>query len=194
MKSLTCENITALLPKYIENTATNEEAVQIEEHLCHCQECFEKYLSLKNIADKIKSAFNNIESSDFAYEQKFFKNNISAYIDNELDKIDSFALNCYMAKSPKAKEELESMRRFEETLKLNIENNKKILQNDLSKSVIDEFKKDSPEYIYNLYVKAAAVTVIFIMLTICAGYFSVPDNMDKLSGFTSQILAHFSAN
>lgn len=189
MKSLTCKEILALLPKYTENAVTSEEAVLIEEHLCNCHECFEKYLSLKNISDKIKNAFNDINSADYTYEQKIFQNNISAFIDNELDRIDSFAIQCYVAKSQNAKEELEQFMQFEDFLQKNIEKNKNILKNDLSKKVVDEFQKESPEYIYKIYIKAAVITVLFITLTIFAGYFSIPDNIDKITSFTTNLLA-----
>ena len=191
MKSLICENILTLLPKYIDNAVEKEEEITIEEHLCHCQDCFEKYLSLKNLSDKIKAAFDNINAADFQYEEKFFKNNISAYIDKELDKIDYFTFDCYVAKSQKAKEAIDSMKHFEETLKHNIEKNKNILKNDLSKKIVEEYKKDSPDYLYNLYIKAAFVTAAFIILTICAGYLSFPGNINKITNAATQIFMQF---
>lgn len=189
MKSLTCKDTLALLPKYTENAVTAEEAVLIEEHLCNCQECFEKYLSLKNLSDKIKNAFNDINSADYTYEQKVFQNNISAFIDNELDKIDTFAIQCYVAKSQKAKKELEQFMQFEDFLKQNIEKNKNLLKNDLSKKIVDEVQKEFPDYIYKMYIKAAVITILFITLTIFAGYFSIPDNIDKITSFTTNLLA-----
>ncbi len=187
MKSLTCENVTAVLPLYIDGKVDNYK--EIEEHLSHCPECFEKYLSLKNLAERIKSAFDNLDISDFSSERQFFKNNLSAYIDNELDKDDYLAFNAVVIKSPEAKEELEQMMRFDEKLKESIENNKKILNVDLSKNVINEIKKETPLYMYELYVKAAALTGVFIVLTALAGYFSIPENIQKAQHFGNTIFA-----
>lgn len=182
MNNYTCKDIQKLLPNYIDNSLSQEDISVIKLHLELCDECFQKYSVLKNIADRIDKAFSDINSKDFAMEKLFFEHNIGAYIDNELDTLDAYAVNYFASKSKTARQEIDDLIRFEENLKLNIENNKQLLQNDLSHKVIEKFKRDVES---KIFVKAALITAIFILLTVFAGLVSVYDGLSKIQAFVS---------
>lgn len=71
---------------------------------------------------------------------------------------------------------------FEEKFQQSLEQNKKTLNKDLSKDIVNEIKKNSPDYLYELYLKAASITVFLLITTVLTGYFSIPDNFHKISG------------
>ena len=180
MNIITCEKILYLLPLYIEGKTNEQQSTNIEEHLNDCDSCFEKYLALKNVAEKIKIAFENLPNSNCYQNKEFFDNNISAYIDNELDKTDYYTFNYYATQNSQARKELEDMYLFDEKLKKHINDNKITLNNDLSKKITNEIKKNSPSYIYELYFKAAVLTIFFISITAFIGYFSIPEHFEKI--------------
>lgn len=178
MEQLTCKEISILLPLYLENKTTEEESTEIEEHLTSCGSCFEKFLSLKNISELVKSS---VSREDCLNGYEFFRSNICSYLDNELDECDYYAFAAYVSKSQEAREELLQMFRFDEHLKKSIKENSKLLQQDLSKPIIDEVKSESIDYIHKQFFKIAALIVMFLILTVIVGYFSITDNVDKIT-------------
>ncbi|MBQ2644833.1 zf-HC2 domain-containing protein [bacterium] len=182
MNSLDCEKIGYLLPLYIDGKINDSTAFAIEQHLSNCSDCFEKYISLKNISQKIKASFDNsLDYSPYNKNLKFFEDNISSYIDNELAKEDYYNFNKFISLNPDAKKELDKMLFFEEKLQESIKKNKQILNKDLSKSIVNEIKKENPNYVYNIYLKAAILTVLFVILTILVGYFAIPEHWQSFA-------------
>lgn len=173
MTDLNCEKILYLLPLYIEGKTDDSQNFAIEQHLANCSECFEKYIVLKNISQRIKIAFKDIKGE--AFRKKFFEDNLSAFVDNELSKEDYYAFSGYIALNPEAKKETEEMISFEKKIKESLEN-KKTFDTELTKTVINKIKKQNPYFVYEIYMKAIAFTVLLIILSIFAGYFSVPEN------------------
>ena len=66
---------------------------------------------------------------------------------------------------------------FEEKLRESIEKNKKVLNEDLSKKIVRQIRSENPACISEMYITAGIITILFLLLTIAAGYFSVPDNL-----------------
>lgn len=185
MNTLTCERVMILLPLYIEEKTSELENFEIEKHLTECPSCMEKFTTLQAIAQKIKTAFDSVENQHFEKEKKYFKENLCAYLDNELQDEDYCLMTQIILENENAKQEAESMAEFDKYLQQAIEKNKIIFEQNFCKQVIQKVKKSSPEYIYTQYVKAAVTTVIFIALTILIGYFSSQkyfDDFQKMTG------------
>lgn len=178
MENLICKEISILLPLYLESKTTEDESTEIEEHLTSCSKCFEKFLSLKNISELVKSSVSREECLN-GYE--FFRSNICSYLDNELDECDYYAFAAYVSKSQEAREELLQMFRFDEHLKKSIRENSKILQTDLSKPITDEIKSESTDYIHKQFFKIAALITLFLVLTVIVGFFSISEDISSLT-------------
>lgn len=186
MNILTCEKVLYLLPLYIDGKVKDSQAYDIEQHISVCDDCFEKYINLKNISEKIKLAFENIQGSQNEnLQKKFFNENISAYIDNELEKEEYFSFNRYISINPKEEKKLENMMFFDEQLKKYLKKYKKNSNKDLSKKVIEIIKQEKSSYLYNLYIKALTLTILFITLMIAADYFSFPEKINSIAIKTS---------
>ena len=179
MNTMTCEHVLNMLPLYIDEKTSEEDTIKIKEHLRTCQECYDKYISLKSVAEKIKTAFADI-SCTIDSDKIFFRNNLSAYIDNELGNSDYYKFSKLIKENQQSKKEYDEMNSFEEKLKKSFQENTKTLRPDLSQNVINEIKRESPAFIYELYVKAALITLGFIFLTAMIGYFSAPDHLEKI--------------
>ena len=193
MQNLSCQNISNLIPLYIEGKTTEEQTYEIMKHLEICAECREKYLSIKEISEKIKTAFDNIDKRQFDNDYKFFNENLSAYMDNELNKEDYFKFNSYVTSNPEANKELEEMMLFREQLQ-KVFSGQNFLEKDLSKDIINTIREDEPEYFSNLLVKAAVITVFFILMTIIIGYLSVNDNIPNLSEIKDKVFMTISVH
>ena len=186
MKNITCQNILNILPLYIEGKTTDDESEEITNHLKNCEKCREKYFYLKDISEKIKTAFDETDRKQFENGYVFFRENMSAFIDNELSKEDYFRFNSYVASHPEAKQELDEMFYFTEQLR-NIFNGQNFLKTDLSDKVVNEIKEENPDYFSALFLKAAVITLVFILIVIFAGYLSVLDKVPDITDIKSKI-------
>lgn len=193
MKNLICHHIANLIPLYLEGKTSEKQTSEILNHLDVCEECREKYLSIKEISEKIKKAFDDIDKSNFDSVYIFFKDNLSAYIDNELSKEDYLKFNNYVTSHTELKNELEEMMRFREQLQ-KIFREQNFLEKDLSNEVINNIREEEPEYLSNLFLKAAVITVFFILAAILTGYLSVKENIPSLSEITNKIFTTISAH
>ena len=77
------------------------------------------------------------------------------------------------------------MAEFDKHFQAALEENTLFFQQNFCPEVIQQVKKDSPEYQYKMYVKAAVTTVVFISLTLLIGYFSSQKYFDDFQKMTT---------
>ena len=106
MNTLTCERVMILLPIYLEGKTSEFENYEIEKHLTECPECMEKYSTLQAISQKIKTSFDSVENQHFEKEKKFFKENLCAYLDNELSNEDYCLMTQIILENEESKNEI----------------------------------------------------------------------------------------
>ncbi len=185
MNTLTCERVMILLPIYLEGKTSEFENYEIEKHLTECPECMEKYSTLQAISQKIKTSFDSVENQHFEKEKKFFKENLCAYLDNELSNEDYCLMTQIILENEESKNEIGKMAEFDKHFQAALEENTLFFQQNFCPDVIQQVKKDSPEYQYKMYVKAAVTTVVFISLTLLIGYFSSQKYFDDFQKMTT---------
>jgi len=186
MENSICGHIANLIPLFLDGKTSEQQSSEILSHLEVCDECREKYLSIKEIAEKIKTVFDNTDKNQFNSDYIFFRENISAYIDNELNKDDYLRFNNCVTSHSDLKKELEEMMLFREQL-LKILSEQNFLKEDLSNKISDRVMEEEPEYLSNLFIKAALITVFFILMTIITGYLSVRENIPDLSEIKNKL-------
>ena len=115
MQNLNCNQVTALLTFFIENKLNPKLMQNVEYHLNLCPACREKYFNLRKMLNNFQEIKNKIiepdETEDVSYKEKqykLFRENLSAYVDNELNdeenlrisqpKNDGFDGNCVFLK------------------------------------------------------------------------------------------------
>ena len=114
---LTCEQVTALLNFYIEDTLSSKLKECVRRHLENCPECMEKFISMQNIMNKFIEIQNEEIENPYATKQyEDFKSNLSAYVDNELNSIDSIKIKKIAISNPLARQDLENIYTFKKLL------------------------------------------------------------------------------
>ena len=90
--TLTCAQMDVLISFYIEKELSEVLRKQVEAHLKECSICRAKYDIVKSMVSEMKKcvkedegiAIANKKNSTKSYQYQVFKNNLSAYVDNEL--------------------------------------------------------------------------------------------------------------
>ena len=123
MNTLTCERVMILLPIYLEGKTSEFENYEIEKHLTECPECMEKYSTLQAISQKIKTSFDSVENQHFEKEKKFFKENLCAYLDNELSNEDYCLMTQIILENEESKNEIGKMAEFDKLFQAALEEN-----------------------------------------------------------------------
>ena len=163
---LTCEQVTALLNFYIEDTLSSKLKECVRRHLENCPECMEKFISMQNIMNKFIEIQNEEIENPYATKQyEDFKSNLSAYVDNELNNIDSIKIKKIAISNPLARQDLENIYTFKKLLHSSFEKTKNELKNDYSKTTICQFKHDNADEKINFsFYKLTAI--FFMMITV----------------------------
>ena len=164
---LTCGQILALMSFYIGNNLTPKLKSYVDDHLKDCKECREAYLNAKSdleIIIDIESTSNNSSYQEKQYEN--FVDNLSAYIDNELDSDESVRIKKFVISNPAARQKLENMYTFRNIMQNSFEKTKNELKTDYSKRIINvlsngnELKADKP------FVKLAGAFTVMVLAII----------------------------
>lgn len=172
-QELTCNQVSALLSFYIEGKLNEKLKQYVEFHLNICPKCREKYKNLKNIFNKtIRNQNNSKEISDddnqfITKQYKEFKNNLSAYIDNELEDEENMKIKKITISNPLARQDLEEIYTYKKLLYNAFEKTRNDFKDDYTKSVIDNIAKQTIQYKSDPFIKiitAFALTIIVLIL------------------------------
>ena len=92
---ITCAQMDVLLSFYIEGDLSKALKSKVEEHLKECSACRAKYEIVKSMLKELRSTVEDKEevfSPTATSQYRIFKNNLSAYIDNELPAEESIKI------------------------------------------------------------------------------------------------------
>ena len=141
---LSCEQVAALLTFYAENKLSKKLAQYVKEHLETCSECMEKFQCLKQILNQYVKIKNEEPKTIYNTKQyEVFKNNLSAYIDNELSDMDSIKIKKFAIANPIARQDLENIYTFKKLLHSSFERTKNELKTDYSKSISHQIQQEN---------------------------------------------------
>lgn len=112
-----CRKVSSMLSLYIDNKLSVHDYAFIDEHLSQCDECYKKYLYLKSLIKSLKDSYKQVvelaqkkqKQATFSIrEHEKFLDNLSPYVDNELDAQECFEFRKYLMKSKIAQRELKN--------------------------------------------------------------------------------------
>lgn len=163
---LTCEQVSALLNFYIEDSLSSKLKEYVRQHLENCPECMEKFISMQNMINKFMEIENEeIENPYITKQYKDFKSNLSAYVDNELDNQDSIKIKKIAISNPLARQDLENIYTFKRLLHSSFQKTKNEMKNDYSKFTLNMLKHENPaEKRVDPFYK---LTVAFFIMVSC---------------------------
>ena len=159
---LSCEQVAALFTFFVEDKLSPKLSQYMREHLELCPECMNKYIEIKRIMNKyIEVPQSNNQYLTKQYED--FKQNLSAYVDNELDDTDSIKIKKIAISNPLARQDLENIFSFKQMLHNTFEKTKNDLKTDYSKAIICQIQQElEMENSIDPFFKF--VTAFFIMI------------------------------
>ena len=144
-----CRKISAMLSLYIDNKVSSQQRVFIEDHLANCPECYKKYLYLKSMIKDLKASYKHIldlavkkqqHKMFLIREHENFRNNVSAYVDNELEPKECYEFRKYLMKSKNAQNELKDIYLIQKRMRKIFEETKNSASLNISKSVVSSLR------------------------------------------------------
>ncbi len=166
-KDLTCNQVSALINFYIEGKLNPRLREYINLHIQKCPSCRKKIQELTKILNTYKQQKNSNEYQEERLNFEFI-NNLSAYVDNELNTSDNIKIKKMTISNPNARKELEMMYKFKKVMHSAYEKTKNDSKFDYSKDIIAQLQ-DTPDYTTTYFYKLAAIFFI-IVFTIIGGF------------------------
>lgn len=168
--NLNCNQVITLLTFYIENKLDNSLSRAVKVHLENCPACMEKYNKLKQIFQnfsEIKSKITEDEQvdTDFYNNRQYqtFRENLSAYIDNELSDNENIKIKKIAISNPLARKDLEDFYTFKQLLNSSFNKTKSEMKTDFSKRTMSQIMAGEGErYEFSPFLKLAG---LFMLIT-----------------------------
>lgn len=154
-----CKTVLSLFPYYSDKELDEPLVKEIDEHLENCPKCRENYEILSELVKKCK--VDNEQPSETM--KNFFKDNLNAFIDNELSKEDYEKFNVYTVNNPVAMMELEKMFDLKFQISDEVERNSSLKPVDFASNIIDKIKKENGDYYPELLANFLTSTLIFFV-------------------------------
>lgn len=150
---LTCTQMDVLISFYIEGDLSKALKNQVEEHLKTCPSCRAKYDIIKTMISDLKNSFQEEEEEIFAArnlqdsanqvtsgQYRVFKNNLSAYIDNELSNEENIKIKKFTINNQKARKDLEDSYNIRKLMNDSFKKSKAEARHDFSKNVLRQLE------------------------------------------------------
>ena len=169
---LTCAQMDVLLTFYIEGDLSVSLKTQVEEHMNSCASCRAKYDIIKSMFVDIKSSLdvNKESNADLTSKNKsttrqyrLFKDNLSAYIDNELSSEENIKIKKFTINNDRARKELEENYNIKKLMNDSFMKSKSDLRHDFSRSVLKQLELDEDN---NLGIHPAIKLLIFFTFSV----------------------------
>lgn len=138
-----------LLTFYIEGDLSNALKLQVEKHMDACPACRAKYDIVKSMISEMK---NKLELDDFNSEAnknytsvtseqyRLFKNNLSAYVDNELSDDENVKIKKFTINNPNARQELETSYNLRKIMNDSFKKVQNDIKQDFSKQILKQLE------------------------------------------------------
>ena len=157
---LSCEQVIALLTFYAEDKLNPVLKESIDVHLKSCAQCRNVYINAGINFISRESVLNRISD---------FHDNLSAYIDNELDDNDSVKIRKLAITNPMARKDLDNMYALKRELKNVFDKTRNDCRTDYSKIVINLLKGKQNQINFNKLVW----TFTAMMSVLVAGFIAM---------------------
>ena len=163
---LTCNQFIALMNFYVEDKINSKLKKYIDEHLKQCPRCREAYMQSKKIVNHVLNLGNETDEAQFITKQyEDFKDNISAYIDNELTENESLRMKKIAISNPLARKKLIEINKMRQMLHSSFDKGKQELKIDYSKLILNKmYDLENDKYSFNKIL--AGFGIIFAILFI----------------------------
>ena len=151
---LSCSQMDVLISFYIEGDLSEGLKKQVENHLKTCASCRAKFEIIKNMIEDLRNCFNDIDDEEsvenetkvstnvVSQQYRVFKNNLSAYLDNELNGEENFQIKKFTVNNKQARKELEKNYNLRRLMSNSFQKVKNENKYDFSKNVLKGLELD----------------------------------------------------
>ncbi len=146
---LTCAQMDVLISFYIDGDLSSALKAQVEEHMKNCATCRAKYDIIKSMISDLKNNFD-LESEPAvtkpystkvtSQQYRLFKNDLSAYIDNELPSDENIKIKKFTINNAQARQDLEDSYNIRKLLNDSFRKTKAEARHDFSKNVLRQLE------------------------------------------------------
>jgi len=174
---LTCAQMDVLISFYLEGELSNALRAQVEEHIKNCATCRAKLDIIKSMLKDLKDAFD-LEDEDklekdaykttvTSQQYRIFKNNLSAYIDNELNNDENIKIKKFTINNENARQELEDNYNIRKLMNDSFKKTKTEARQDFSRSVLRqlELEEEATLGIHPAIKLLIGFTIVVLVLT-----------------------------
>lgn len=165
-KELTCNQISALINFYLNRRLNPRLKQDFDKHLAKCTECRKKVEELQKIMSKFKAS--KTEQPPKEVMEMDFINNLSAYVDNELNANQNIKVKKMTISNPNARKELETMYKYKKILHSAYEKTKNNSKFDYSKTIVSKVQEPQ-DYTTNYFLKLS-IGFVAIIIAILGGF------------------------
>ncbi len=156
---LTCAQMDVLISFYIDNDLSKTLKTKVEEHLETCPACKAKYEIIKSMLCDLKTAFGKEEAipEEIRYssasnvpassQYRVFKNNLSAYVDNELSSEENVKIKKFTINNKKARKDLEDTYNIRKLMNDSFRKTKADVKQDFSKNVLKQLELEDEAFL-----------------------------------------------
>lgn len=176
---LTCAQMDVLISFYIEGDLSPALKSQVEEHIKSCASCRAKYDIIKSMLSDLKNSFDisdesssrdsyyNYNTKITSQQYRLFKDNLSAYIDNELPNDENIKIKKFAINNQKARQELEDSYNIRKLMNDSFRKVKAEARHDFSKNVLKqlELEEEATSGIHPAIKILVVFTITVLILT-----------------------------
>lgn len=146
---LSCSQMDVLISFYIDGDLSNTLKKEVEAHLKKCPSCKAKFEIIKSMLSDLKNCFDldkdieqelNVNTQTEHY--KLFKNNLSAYIDNELPNEENIKIKKFTISNNNARRDLEESYNLRRLMNDSFKKTKTESRYDFSKNILKQLELD----------------------------------------------------
>lgn len=184
---LTCAQMDVLISFYLEGELSSNLKTQVEEHMKYCAGCRTKFEIIKSMLKDLKNSLdledevqitnnNEYKTKTTSLQYRVFKNNLSAYIDNELNNDESIKIKKFTINNESAKQELQNNYNIKKLLSDSFRKTESEARQDFSRSVLRqlELEEETGFGIHPAIKLLIGFTITVLVLTaIVLSYLSV---------------------
>ena len=170
-ESITCKKVSALLSLYIDNQLPENMRNFVAKHLENCESCQKAYESLKTILVSMRNSYEKIKNDislnsnpmNFKIkEHEIFFNNISPFLDNELDWFENNQFKEFYKKSNTSRYNFGKFQKAQILLKEHFRAQKKQMPKSVCSAVLTRSGMKRQLILSNLYKVASTIMILFL--------------------------------
>lgn len=168
---LTCAQMDVLISFYIDGDLSNGLKSQVEEHIKLCPTCRAKFDIIKSMLLEMKNSVETkpdglptqVQKEVNSQQYRIFRNNLSAYIDNELNENESLKMKKITINNKKARSDLEKTYNIRRLMNESFKKAKTESKRDFSKHVLRQLELEDED---SLGIHPAIKLLIFFTTTV----------------------------